>query len=315
MSLVSIIMPAYNAQEFIAEAIESVLLQTYPEWELIIIDDGSSDKTLEIAQSFAGKESRIKLIAQTNQGVSVARNNGIQSAKGTYITFLDADDFYLPRFLQKMTSELESSNCDLIQCGYVFERVAMTISYPLTEGNLLEIWALHKYFMVYPSAFMVKHDLLKQHHLLFDQQQKMSEDFAFIVKCAVYGKAKIIPDILTFYRHNQASVSIDINGAKARNDVNTRQAILAFVKQHYHASHKQQVCQFLEGAMHGVAYAFQKQVWGYIKKGQYDKAMDDLKQYGAIEKNRNKKPLRYALQRTVINSQNPTLWKLFSFIK
>ncbi|MFK5976789.1 MAG: glycosyltransferase family A protein [Sulfurovum sp.] len=88
--LVSIITPAYNAEKYIAEAIESVIDQSYTNWELIIINDGSSDSTEDIIKSF--RDSRIKLINQSNGGVSSARNRGLKIARGEYITFLDADD-------------------------------------------------------------------------------------------------------------------------------------------------------------------------------------------------------------------------------
>lgn len=317
MSLVSIIMPAYNAQEFIDEAIESVILQTYNNWELIIINDGSTDNTQQIANRYVAQDARVKLINQANQGETASRNNGIKAATGEYIAFLDSDDFYFPNYLKKMIAAFEQSDCDLIQCGYVFERVAMTISNPYFEGNLLEAWALKNRFTVCINSFMVKQCLLTTHNIHFVPGRTMSGDFAFIVECAVFGKAKIIPDILTFYRYNQSSVSIDINGAKAKNDVTTRQAILAFVQQHYNLPHKQQVCAFLQETINGVAYAFQKQTWHNIQQGQYQKALDDLTQFGTIGKNRSKKPIRYAIQRAIINSHHIPLWKfskLFKFL-
>ena len=83
-------MPAYNAEKYIAEAIQSVLDQTFQDWELLVIDDGSKDSTAKIVNSFS--DPRIVLIQQENGGVSVARNAGLDLAKGKYITFLDADD-------------------------------------------------------------------------------------------------------------------------------------------------------------------------------------------------------------------------------
>lgn len=308
-------MPAYNAQEFIGEAIESVILQTYKDWELIIINDGSTDDTLQIVTDYVQKDNRIKLINQANQGETASRNNGIKTARGEYIAFLDSDDFYFPNYLKKMLTAIKQTDSDLIQCGYVFERVAMTISNPYFEGNLLEAWALQNRFTVCINSFMVKHSLLTAHHIHFVPGRTMSGDFAFIVECAVFGKAIIIPDILTFYRYNQGSVSIDINGTKAKNDVTTRQAILEFVQKHYTSTHKQQVCDFLQKTINGVAYAFQKQIWGYIQQGQYQKALDNLAQFGTIEKSRSKKLIKYAIQRAIINSHNIKLWKASKLLK
>ena len=111
--LVSIITPAYNASKYIKETIESVLNQTYDNWELIIINDGSTDDTEKIVNSF--KDRRIKLISQKNMGVSAARNRGLSEAKGEFITFLDADDILPPKSLEVRVKYLkENSNIDLV---------------------------------------------------------------------------------------------------------------------------------------------------------------------------------------------------------
>src|SRR5712691_9085475 len=108
-ALVSIIMPAFNAQRYIAEAVQSVVAQSYPHWELLVVDDGSSDDTVRIAESFAQRDSRVKLLRNAGRkGVSSARNTGIDRSEGEFVGFLDADDGYGPgsledriRFLQK----------------------------------------------------------------------------------------------------------------------------------------------------------------------------------------------------------------------
>ena len=90
--LVSIITPCYNGSKYIRETIESVLAQTYPDWEIYIIDDGSKDNSAEIAEEYEKKDGRIHLIRQENAGSAAARNNGIRQAEGQYIALLDADD-------------------------------------------------------------------------------------------------------------------------------------------------------------------------------------------------------------------------------
>jgi glycosyltransferase involved in cell wall biosynthesis len=96
---VSVIMPAYNAANFISQTIESVLKQTFTDFELLIIDDGSTDTTLEIANQYALSDRRIKVLSQVNHGVSATRNHGVQLAKGNLIAFLDADDLWFPNKL------------------------------------------------------------------------------------------------------------------------------------------------------------------------------------------------------------------------
>src|SRR5690625_120229 len=100
--LVSIITPAYNAARFIGETIESVLAQTYENWEMIIVDDCSTDDTREIVQSYQEKDSRIKLFTlDKNSGSGVARNKAMDEAKGRFIAFLDSDDLWYPEKLRR----------------------------------------------------------------------------------------------------------------------------------------------------------------------------------------------------------------------
>ncbi|MCD4781953.1 MAG: glycosyltransferase family 2 protein [Candidatus Omnitrophica bacterium] len=109
MSKVSIVMPAYNAQDYIEETIASVLAQTCHDYELIIVDDGSTDRTRDIASEFVRKHSSIiRLISQKNQGPSVARNSGIQSADGEYIAFLDSDDLWAKEKLELQLQRFHS---------------------------------------------------------------------------------------------------------------------------------------------------------------------------------------------------------------
>ena len=97
---VSVIVPLYNAEKFAKRCIESVLKQTFQNYELILVDDGSKDRTGEICDQYAEKESRIKVIHKKNGGVSSARNTGLEIAEGEWVTFLDADDWIEPNFLK-----------------------------------------------------------------------------------------------------------------------------------------------------------------------------------------------------------------------
>ena len=100
-SLVSVIIPAYNAEAFISETLKSVLAQTYQNIEVLVVDDGSQDRTSEIVESFAANDSRIKLLRQSNQGATVARNLAIEKSKGEFIAPIDADDIWYPQNLEK----------------------------------------------------------------------------------------------------------------------------------------------------------------------------------------------------------------------
>lgn len=125
-SLVSIITPSYNKDKYISETINSVLNQTYPNWELIIIDDVSTDSTLNIINTFKEKDSRIKLyINSENKGANFCRNYGIQQSKGEYIIFLDADDLLSTNCLENRLAKIENTNLDfcVLTMGTFYKKI------------------------------------------------------------------------------------------------------------------------------------------------------------------------------------------------
>lgn len=117
MPIVSIIIPIYNSEKWLPRCIDSVLMQTVEDWELILVDDGSTDNSVSICQKYADSDNRIKLICKPNGGVSTARNQGLKLAQGKYVSFIDSDDYVLPGYLEDM---LEVS-ADIIVSGYLNE--------------------------------------------------------------------------------------------------------------------------------------------------------------------------------------------------
>lgn len=117
--IVSIIMPAYNAERFIRETICSVVTQTYVDWELLVIDDGSSDSTCEIVDEFAAHDGRIKLVKnEKNIGVASTRNRGFDLCKGRYVALLDSDDVWFADKLERQIDLSEETGADIIYCSY-----------------------------------------------------------------------------------------------------------------------------------------------------------------------------------------------------
>lgn len=118
--LISIVTPVFNAEKYLAETIKSVLEQTYTNWELLLIDDGSKDDSLKIARKFANSDKRIKVYSIENSGAAVARNTGIEKAKGQYICFIDADDLWYREKLAKQLEFMQADNCSFSFTGYEF---------------------------------------------------------------------------------------------------------------------------------------------------------------------------------------------------
>lgn len=116
---ISIIVPVYNVESYLTRCIESILAQTYTNWELILVDDGSPDRCPEICDAYAAKDKRIKVLHKTNGGLSDARNHGLDVATGDYILFVDSDDYIHPHMLQAMSRLATEKNADIVQCSYI----------------------------------------------------------------------------------------------------------------------------------------------------------------------------------------------------
>ena len=116
--LVSIITPCYNGARYLADTIESVLGQTYARWEMVIVDDGSTDDTPGIAKAYAARDRRVQLIRQQNAGTARARNVGMKRAKGQYIALLDADDLWEPDFLEKQLDFMAQTGAVCVCSAY-----------------------------------------------------------------------------------------------------------------------------------------------------------------------------------------------------
>lgn len=150
LPLVSIIMPVYNAQQFLDKAIESILKQDYPDFELILVDDGSIDNSGNICDEYCRKDPRIKVIHQSNQGIASARNAGIRVSKGRYITFCDNDDEFLPDFLSKNMFLMMHEHADLVKFGkkivYVFEEKIIKEENDILQKGIFESEEIKKRF-------------------------------------------------------------------------------------------------------------------------------------------------------------------------
>ena len=117
--LVSIIVPCYKVEQYLPVCIESVLGQTYDNWELILVDDGSPDRSGEICDQYAAKDKRINVIHKPNGGLSSARNAGLDMMNGEYVTFLDSDDFWHKDYLRVMMKHIDDEKADIVQCGFL----------------------------------------------------------------------------------------------------------------------------------------------------------------------------------------------------
>lgn len=146
MDLISIIVPVYNVEEYLCECIDSILSQTYQKLEIILIDDGSADNCPKLCDSYASKDSRIKVIHQTNKGLSAARNEGYKASNGRYIAFVDSDDTISDTYIESLYRLIIEKNAQIAVCAYtrtpdaLKTRAKAMPDYTLTSEKMLREW-------------------------------------------------------------------------------------------------------------------------------------------------------------------------------
>lgn len=207
---VSVIMAVYNGELYIREAIESVLRQTYGNFELIIINDGSTDRSLEIIKTFDDK--RIKIITQNNEGPAGARNKGIKAAAGKYIANLDADDICLPQRLEKQVEFLDKNPEFVIvgSNGFITDRhgtVIYTSSYPVIDDLIRE--QLPETPFINSSVMFRKEAALKAggYYEPINRYKIYCEDCILWNRMAKSGKLANIREPLIYYRLSPSAVT------------------------------------------------------------------------------------------------------------
>ena len=208
----SVIIPLYNKAPYIAKAIESVLGQTYRDFEVIVIDDGSTDQSLEVAKTFENKS--ITIISQPNSGVSTARNNGVKIAKHPYICFLDADDWWHPTFLEEMKRLItDFPDAGIYGSGYYIvkngqERIA-PIGVPQGfERGIIDYCEVYAKTLCMPltsiSVVIPKHIFDEEKG--FKSQLKFGEDFDLWIRIALKHKVILVNKPLAYYNQD-----VDVN--------------------------------------------------------------------------------------------------------
>jgi len=214
--LVSVIIPAFNAEAFIGRTLDSVLAQTYAALEIIVVDDGSTDATAEIARSFAQKDERVRLLQQPNGGVASARNLGIRSSKGTFIAPIDADDIWYPSNIEKQVQCMQQGGP---RVGLVYswsidideaDCPLGTVHAASITGEVFTTLLIHN-FIANASCTMLRRACLDKVGL-YDpsykaRQAQGCEDWDLYLRIAECYQFQVVPDFLVGYRKLDSSMS------------------------------------------------------------------------------------------------------------
>ncbi len=204
--LVSVIMPAYNVSGYIQEAINSVIAQTFSNWELIIIDDGSTDSTAKIIAENGTREQRIKCFFLQNVKQSKARNVAISKARGKYIAILDSDDITFPERFTKQVAFLEA-NPEVALCGSWFRIMGSDGIIKVPENHDVIKLELLKRNCIAHSSVMMRKEVLDTLPFVYDESKLPVEDYELYVRLALKGKLHNLQEVLLDYRQHTNQVS------------------------------------------------------------------------------------------------------------
>ncbi|TQO38572.1 glycosyltransferase involved in cell wall biosynthesis [Arenibacter algicola] len=206
--VLTVVMPIYNGEKYVQEAIDSILVQTFPDFELIIINDGSTDRSLEIITSYTDTRIRI-LNNKKNQGIPYNRNLGLKEAKGDFLCWADCDDLSLPERFDRQVRFLRN-NSEFGGCGTWLERFkgSHTIGILKAIENSEEIRAslLFRPATIPNATAMLRLSEIKKHKLWYNSDLPISEDYDFIFRCSRVMKFSNIQEVLYKYRDSETSI-------------------------------------------------------------------------------------------------------------
>ncbi len=201
---ITIIVPVYNVERYLNKCIDSILGQTFTDFELLLIDDGSTDNSGEICDEYATNDCRIHLFHKANGGVSSARNLGLINAKGKYIWLVDSDDWIEMNCLGSIISTMEQEQLDALQIGYytVNDKVILPCNskYRKTTGVLTsQVYVTPDLFIGGVCGTIFKRELAIKNSILFDEELKIAEDQLFFLAIFNYSKRVKRQNILAYY--------------------------------------------------------------------------------------------------------------------
>lgn len=212
--LITVMIPAYNAEKYIGRCIESLLKQTYKEIEILIVNDGSKDNTKSICEEYFQKDTRVRLVNQENGGEGAARNTGLREAKGKYLSFVDADDYVKEDFIERLHTNLVKNNAGLAICGFkelkedaVLNETSGDITF-MNQEKGMEMLLREDSFKGYVWNKIFDLDIIRQKKLSFDVSLAVWTDVLFVFQYMRHiDKIVFDPTPEYYYIYLETSVS------------------------------------------------------------------------------------------------------------
>ena len=235
MCVISIIVPIYNIEKFLPCCIDSILAQTFTEWELILVDDGSKDTCGSICDEYATKDGRIRVIHKPNGGLASARNSGLAMASGEWVMHLGGDDWIEPEMLELLLRKGEETGADIVMGDFLFAYPDRDVPYRLPDWDNSKTTSLNRYITsVWTCVWggIHRRSLYEEHQLQSPQGVTCCEDFHLIVRLCYHAKKVVnIHQPFYHYRQQEGSVMHNLNKKTEQNEQSLYQDIIRFFKE------------------------------------------------------------------------------------
>lgn len=218
-NMVSIILPVFNAERFLSQCLDSILRQTYQDWELVAVDDGSKDGSIEILKSYERRDDRIHIISKENEGVSIARNVALEQTHGDYIYFVDSDDIVMPEALMILVEAMESCHATFVKSDFLpideqGKQVFVNKKQVIRRRNDGQVMESEKFFkkILLKEYFLwtclFQKDIIVKNHIRFIPHCRLMEDAAFVADYLLYSDRNVYKDACVYgYRKYEGTVS------------------------------------------------------------------------------------------------------------
>ncbi|MCI8485617.1 MAG: glycosyltransferase [Clostridia bacterium] len=305
MELVSIIVPVYNCEKYLERCLNSIIKQTYKNLEILLINDGSTDKSLEIVKEFSEIDNRIIVIDKKNEGVSIARNIGIDNAKGEYITFVDADDWLELDAIDRLYNVIITEKVDVVRGNYYLNEVranreSIAPIYELSNRKIIkedfrETRMIEHFLFVEKSIanlvmlLFIRSDVLKKNKVRFNPELYMMEDVVFYLHVflnidSIYFMQ--FPVYHYFYNVNSATKSIERYIKNIKGIMNVNKEIKNILLKNnlmdikkvskLNANHLKIITNYLYFLVRDKIYNYKKMIFEIINKRDFQELMKDL---------------------------------------
>lgn len=245
--MVSIILPVFNAERFLSQCLDSILRQTYQDWELIAVDDGSKDGGIEILKSYEKRDNRIHIISKKNEGVSIARNIALKHAHGDYIYFVDSDDIVMPEALMILVKAMDSNKATFVKSDFlpideqgkqVFINKKQVIRRRY-DGKVMDSEKFFKKILMkeyFLWTCLFRKEIIEKYHILFIPHCRLMEDAAFVADYLLYSDRNVYKDACIYgYRKYEGTVSA-VNKDYTEDMMLIKKHLLEFPKSYNHIS-------------------------------------------------------------------------------